>query len=108
MAQLLSHVEILRTLPPQASGRHRKSNRRWCRCIVTIVWEIVPGNLVDRSGVFAARRKTLRRALIRRESRIPMRAEKLSIDPRLRPENLSPEKILELFAETNRRSPVEG
>ena len=107
VAQLLARVELLRTLPSQAFWPAPK-----------IESGLVRMRRDDRLGnrardfsrfvhaLFSARRKTLRRALAQAKiTDADAMLKDLSINPQLRPENLSPEKLLELFDATIRRSP---
>jgi 16S rRNA (adenine1518-N6/adenine1519-N6)-dimethyltransferase len=98
MVQLLSRVEILRTLPPQAFWPSPKIHS----ALVRLTRE---DRLGDRAaelgqfvrGIFSARRKTLRNAV----ALVSGDAEKLlatvGISPKDRPEALSPEDFLRLF-----------
>jgi 16S rRNA (adenine1518-N6/adenine1519-N6)-dimethyltransferase len=102
-AQLLARVEVLRTLPPQAFWPPPK-----------IESALVRLTRADRLGprargfsrfvqqIFSFRRKTLRRALAQAGFE---NAERVlishAIDPRLRPEVLSPEQLLALFEQLN-------
>jgi 16S rRNA (adenine1518-N6/adenine1519-N6)-dimethyltransferase len=108
MAQLLSRVEVLRTLPPQAFWpppkidsalvRLRRDDRLGERAAPF-------GRFVHQ--VFSARRKTLRKALMFAGIEDGEAILKpLSIDPRLRPENLSPEQLLSVFDSATRASPA--
>jgi len=97
MAQLLSRVEMLRTLPPQAFWPAPKVDSALVRM-----------TRHDRLGpraaefskflhqVFSFRRKTLRKALSQ-AGHDPQVLEKLGIDPQLRPENLTPARFFDLF-----------
>jgi 16S rRNA (adenine1518-N6/adenine1519-N6)-dimethyltransferase len=102
-AQLLARVEVLRTLPPQAFWPPPKIESALVRMARD-----------DRLGprarefsrfvqqIFSFRRKTLRRALAQAGFE---NAERVlishAIDPRLRPEVLSPEQLLALFEQLN-------
>jgi 16S rRNA (adenine1518-N6/adenine1519-N6)-dimethyltransferase len=98
MAQMLSRVELLRTLPPQAFWPAPK-----------IESSLVRMRRDDRLGadapafgrfvhkVFSARRKTLRKSFSQ-AGFDPDVLVKLSIDPKLRPENLSPDQFAQLFS----------
>jgi 16S rRNA (adenine1518-N6/adenine1519-N6)-dimethyltransferase len=107
MAQLLSDVELLRTLPPQAFWPVPKIES-------ALVRMRRDDRLGDRAAdfsrfvhsVFSARRKTLRKALAQAhvEDADTLLAS-LSIDAKLRPENLSPARLLEIFDAKNLRSP---
>ncbi len=97
MAQLLSRVEVLRTLPPQAFWPAPKIES-------ALVRMARQNELGDRATgfshfvhrIFGFRRKTLRKALVQ-AGHDPSVLEKLAIDPQLRPENLTPEQFLFLF-----------
>jgi 16S rRNA (adenine1518-N6/adenine1519-N6)-dimethyltransferase len=98
MAQMLSRVELLRTLPPQAFWpapkiesalvRMRRDDRLGADAFAF-------GRFVHK--VFSARRKTLRKSLLQ-AGFDPDVLVKLSIDPKLRPENLSPDQFALLFS----------
>ena len=101
MAQLLADVEVLRTLPPQAFWPAPKIDSALVRMTRR-------DRLGDRSAavsrfvaaVFAARRKTLRRALD--IAGIPADAAAaalavVGIDPTARPETVDPPRLLMLF-----------
>ena len=98
MAQMLSRVEMLRTLPPQAFWpapkiesalvRMRRDDRLGADASAF-------GRFVHK--VFSARRKTLRKSLSQ-AGFDPDVLVKLSIDPKLRPENLSPDQFAQLFS----------
>lgn len=97
MAQMLSNVDVLRTLPPQAFWPAPKIDSALVRM-----------TRADRLGpraagfsrfvreVFASRRKTLRKALAQ-AGHDPDMLGALKIDPQLRPENITPEQFLQLF-----------
>ena len=106
MAQLLSDVELLRRLPPQAFWPAPKIESALMRMRRN-------DRLGDRANdfsrfvhaLFSARRKTLRNALAHAGiENADKRLEQLAIDPKLRPENLSPQTLLNLFDATNRQS----
>jgi 16S rRNA (adenine1518-N6/adenine1519-N6)-dimethyltransferase len=98
MAQLLSDVEVLRTLPPQAFWPAPKIDSALVRM-----------RRNDRLGaiardfsrfvhsVFSARRKTLRKALSNAGYEAQDVLTELAIDPQLRPENLPPATFLALY-----------
>jgi 16S rRNA (adenine1518-N6/adenine1519-N6)-dimethyltransferase len=99
MAQLLSRVEVLRTLPPQAFWPAPK--------IASALVRMRRENQLrsaDRARnfsrflheIFSARRKTIRRALERTNAK-PTALQLLNIDPQLRPENLAPVQFLALY-----------
>jgi 16S rRNA (adenine1518-N6/adenine1519-N6)-dimethyltransferase len=97
MAHMLSRVEVLRTLPPQAFWpapkidsalvRLQRDNHLGIRAqqFSTFVHDI-----------FSFRRKTLRKAMSQ-AGHDPQILEKLKIDPQLRPENLTPDQFFALF-----------
>lgn len=98
MVQMLSRVEVLRTLPPQAFWPAPKIDS----ALVRVRRDDRLGNCAGRFGtfvhqLFSARRKTLRKSL----SQAGYPADKLiprqSLDPQARPETLSPEAICALF-----------
>jgi len=97
-AQMLADVEVLRTLPPQAFWPPPKIDSALVRMtrrdrLGTRASEF--SRFVQQ--VFAARRKTLRKAL----SQLDLPADDLlasqQIDPKLRPEELTPEQVWGLF-----------
>jgi 16S rRNA (adenine1518-N6/adenine1519-N6)-dimethyltransferase len=98
MVQMLSDVEVLRTLPPQAFWpqpkidsalvRLRRADRLQDRARGF-------GKFVQR--LFAARRKTLRRALAMQEIDAGTVLADLGIDDSLRPERLTAPQLHELF-----------
>jgi 16S rRNA (adenine1518-N6/adenine1519-N6)-dimethyltransferase len=98
MAQLLADVEVLRTLPPQAfwpppkidSALVRMTRRDQLGADAPAVGKFV-------QQLFAARRKTLRKALAQMEIQAEPLLASLGIDPQLRPERLTPAQCLELF-----------
>lgn len=106
MAQMLANVEVLRTLPPQAFWPAPK-----------IESALVRLRRADRLGIdapafgrfvhtiFSARRKTLRKSLLQADID-PGVLLGLSIDPQLRPENLSPEQFARIFSSL--KSQAEG
>jgi len=97
MVQLLSKVEVLRTLPPQAFWPAPKIES----ALVRLRREDQLGkSAVDFgrfvSRMFSSRRKTLRKSLSQAQVD-PKLLDQLSIDPQLRPENLTPAQYLSLF-----------
>jgi 16S rRNA (adenine1518-N6/adenine1519-N6)-dimethyltransferase len=98
MAQMLADVEVLRTLGPQAFWPPPKIDSALVRMVRR-----------DRLGaranpfsrfvqqVFAARRKTLRKALSQMELPADELLASQGIDPKLRPEELTPEQVWGLF-----------
>jgi len=110
MAQLLAKVEVLRTLPPQAFWPAPKIDSALVR--MTRDDQIGPdapavGTFVQQ--LFAARRKTLRKALSQMDLDGERLLASLGIDPQLRPERLTPRQCLELFrlAKQDRPTPAE-
>jgi 16S rRNA (adenine1518-N6/adenine1519-N6)-dimethyltransferase len=104
MAQLLSRVEVLRTLPPQAFWPAPK--------IESALVRMRRANRLGRAEraqqfsqflheIFSARRKTLRKA-IERAKISAATLSGLGIDPQLRPENLSPMQFLQLYEAAHR------
>ncbi len=98
MAQLLSRVEVLRTLPPQAFWPAPKIDSALVRMIrADRLGDKAPavGRFVHQ--IFSMRRKTLRKALAQ-NNYIPEPAlTALNIDGQLRPEEVSPEQFLALY-----------
>jgi 16S rRNA (adenine1518-N6/adenine1519-N6)-dimethyltransferase len=97
MAQLLSEVEFLRTLPPQAFWPAPKIES----ALVRLRRDDRLGGDAPAFGrfvhqIFSVRRKTLRKSLSQAQID-PKLLEALSIDPQLRPENLSPQQFLAIF-----------
>jgi 16S rRNA (adenine1518-N6/adenine1519-N6)-dimethyltransferase len=101
MAQLLSRVEVLRTLPPQAFWPAPKVES----ALVRMRRE---DQLGDRAGdvsrfvheVFSYRRKMLRKAMV--ESGVPEKTAEaamaaVGVEPTIRPERLTPEQWLRLY-----------
>ncbi len=98
MVQLLSRVEVLRTLPPQAFWPPP-----------TIDSALVRLTREDRLGIragefgrfvqklFAARRKTLRRALVQANYSADALLARTGLDPKCRPEEVGPEGFMRLF-----------
>jgi 16S rRNA (adenine1518-N6/adenine1519-N6)-dimethyltransferase len=106
MARMLSQVELLRTLPPQAFWPAPK-----------IESALVRMRRADRLGshasafgrfvhqLFSARRKTLRKSLAQAGVEGEEALGALKIDGQLRPETLAPEQFLSLFLHLHRESP---
>src|SRR5688572_26319092 len=98
MAQLLADVEVLRTLPPQAFWPAPKIDSALVRMTrADQLGSEAPafGRFVQK--LFAARRKTLRKALAQMGHDGERLLSPLGIDPQLRPERLTPPQCLELF-----------
>ncbi len=108
VVQMLSRVELLRTLPPQAFWpapkiesalvRLRRDDRLGSDAPAF-------GRLVHQ--IFSSRRKTLRKSLLQADID-PKVLDELSIDPQLRPENLSPDQFEQIFAHLKRGSQTAG
>lgn len=100
MAQLLSKVEVLRTLPPQAFWPAPKIDS-------ALVRMTRKDRLGDRASkfsrfvqhIFSYRRKMLRKGFAQAGGNVAT-LEKFGIDPQLRPENLTPEQFLQLYDAT--------
>jgi 16S rRNA (adenine1518-N6/adenine1519-N6)-dimethyltransferase len=98
MAQLLAKVEVLRTLPPQAFWPAPKIDSalvRMTRNDQLGADAPAVGKFVQQ--LFAARRKTLRKALAQMDLDGERLLASLGIAPQLRPERLTPRQCLELF-----------
>jgi 16S rRNA (adenine1518-N6/adenine1519-N6)-dimethyltransferase len=98
MAQLLSRVEVLRTLPPQAFWPAPKIDSALVRMTRDdqLDDQAAPlGRFVQQ--LFSFRRKTLRKALSNMNCDADAMLTKLGIDPQWRPERLTPRQCLELF-----------
>jgi 16S rRNA (adenine1518-N6/adenine1519-N6)-dimethyltransferase len=98
MAQLLANVEVLRTLPPQAFWPAPKIDSALVRMTrIDQLGADAPafGRFVQQ--LFAARRKTLRKALSQMEIDAAPLLAAHGIDPQLRPERLTPRQCLDLF-----------
>ena len=98
MVQLLSRVEVLRTLPPQAFWPAPKVDS----ALVRLTRDDRLGPRAGAFGrfvhtLFAARRKTLRKALSQAGHDADALLARLGIDPQLRSERLTPEQCLALF-----------
>lgn len=106
MAQLLANVEVLRTLPPQAFWPAPKIDSALVR--MTRVDQLgadapAVGRFVQK--LFAARRKTLRKALAQMGLDGESLLASLGIDAQLRPERLTPRQCLELFRRAQQDRP---
>jgi 16S rRNA (adenine1518-N6/adenine1519-N6)-dimethyltransferase len=100
IAGMLAQVEVLRTLPPQAFWPPPKIDS----ALVRMTRRDQLGDCAREFStfvhqIFSFRRKTLRKALIE-AGHDPQVLQTLAIDPQLRPENLSPQMLLSLFAAT--------
>jgi len=98
MAQLLSRVEMLRTLPPQAFWPRPKIDSS----LVRLTREDRLGNRTAELGafvrrIFSARRKTLRNAVALASDDAERLLASVGISPKDRPESVSPEGFLRLF-----------
>ncbi|HEX3356230.1 MAG TPA: 16S rRNA (adenine(1518)-N(6)/adenine(1519)-N(6))-dimethyltransferase RsmA [Tepidisphaeraceae bacterium] len=99
MAQMLSRVEFLRTLPPQAFWPAPKIDS----ALVRMRRDDRLGPLSPQFGqfvhqLFSARRKTLRKSLAQAGFDAKDALTDLKIDEQLRPETLTPSQFLELFS----------
>ena len=97
-AQLLSQVEVLRTLPPQAFWPQPKIDSS----LVRVRRQNRLGNQAADFGrfvhqLFSARRKTLRKALTQAGYAADEMIAQHRLDPQARPETLTPEVLLGLF-----------
>jgi len=98
MAQLLSRVEILRTLPPQAFWPAPKIES----ALVRMKREDKLGDRAARFGafvqsIFSYRRKTLRKALVMAGHDADRILAATGADPQKRPEVFSPQEVLTMF-----------
>ena len=98
VVQLMAHVEVLRTLPPQAFWPAPKIDSALVRLARDdrLGGEAGPFSRFVHQ-LFAARRKTLRKALSQIVDDAPRVLESLQINGQLRPEVLTPEQLLQLF-----------
>ncbi len=98
MARLLSRVEVLRTLPPQAFWPAPKIESALVRLIRE---DQLGGDAPEMTrfvqSLFAARRKTLRKALSQAGLSADAMLAAIGVDGRRRPEELSPVEFLALF-----------
>jgi 16S rRNA (adenine1518-N6/adenine1519-N6)-dimethyltransferase len=104
MIQLLSHVEILRTLPRQVFWPMPKIESS----LVRLTRNDRLGNRAADFGsfvqrVFSARRKTMRKALINAGIDADEILPRMKIDPQDRPESISPSDFFRLFEEISHR-----
>jgi 16S rRNA (adenine1518-N6/adenine1519-N6)-dimethyltransferase len=107
MAQLLADVEVLRTLPPQAFWPAPKIDSALVRMARND--QLGPGApAVGRfvQKLFAARRKTLRKALSQMGYVGEALLKPLGIDPQLRPERLTPAQCLALYRRAQEQGPA--
>jgi 16S rRNA (adenine1518-N6/adenine1519-N6)-dimethyltransferase len=98
MVQLLARVEILRTLPPQAFWPRPKIDS----ALVRLTRDDRLGNRAAELSnfvrrVFSARRKTLRNAVALASDEPEALLAAVGINPKDRPESVSPDKFLQLF-----------
>jgi 16S rRNA (adenine1518-N6/adenine1519-N6)-dimethyltransferase len=98
MVQLMSRVEVLRTMPPQAFWPAPKVDS----ALVRLTRQDRIGGDVREVGrfvhqLFAARRKTMRRALTQAGHDAERLLAEHGIDPQSRPERLKPEQFLSVF-----------
>ena len=99
MAQLLSHVRVLRTLPPQAFWPAPKIDS----ALVCLTREDRLGSGVNEFSafvhkLFSFRRKTLRKALAQAGYDAPALLTATGFDGQLRPEAFTPEQLLQLHS----------
>jgi 16S rRNA (adenine1518-N6/adenine1519-N6)-dimethyltransferase len=107
VVQLLSRVEILRTLPPQAFWPMPKIESS----LVRLTREDRLGTRAAAFGqfvqkIFSARRKTMRKALVLAGVEDEKALEEAGIDGRSRPEEISPMQFLGLFELIGRRGEI--
>jgi 16S rRNA (adenine1518-N6/adenine1519-N6)-dimethyltransferase len=107
MAQLLADVEVLRTLPPQAFWPAPKIDS----ALVRMTRNDQLGSDAPAVGrfvqqLFAARRKTLRKALAQMGFDGEALLSSMGIDPQLRPERLTPAQCLALFRLAQEQKPA--
>jgi 16S rRNA (adenine1518-N6/adenine1519-N6)-dimethyltransferase len=98
IAQFLSDVEILRTLPPQAFWPAPKIESS----LVRLTRRDRLGDSAAAFGtfvraIFSSRRKTLRKAILQAGLNAEKMLEATGIDPQKRPEEISPDEFLALF-----------
>ena len=98
MAQLLSRVEVLRTLPPQAFWPAPKIDS----ALVRMTRDDRLGEFAGPFGtfvhqVFSFRRKTLRKSLTQSGFDAAVMLEAVAIDGQQRPEMVTAEQLLQLF-----------
>ena len=98
VAQMLSRVEVLRTLPPQAFWPAPKIES----ALVRMTREDRLGNRAAPFGnfirkVFSARRKTMRKAMTLAGLPAEQLLERAGLDGQRRPEEFSPEQLWQLF-----------
>jgi 16S rRNA (adenine1518-N6/adenine1519-N6)-dimethyltransferase len=98
MVQMLSKVEVLRTLPPQAFWPPPKIDS----ALVRVRRQDRLGGRANSFSrfvhqLFSARRKTLRKALSQAGYAADELITKQGLNPQARPETLSPEILLALF-----------
>jgi 16S rRNA (adenine1518-N6/adenine1519-N6)-dimethyltransferase len=98
MAQMLAHVEALRTLPPQAFWPAPKIESALVRMRRD---DKLGADAADFSRfvhtLFSFRRKTLRRALAEADLDADKLITATALDPQARPEVLTPAQLLQLF-----------
>jgi 16S rRNA (adenine1518-N6/adenine1519-N6)-dimethyltransferase len=107
MAQLLADVEVLRTLPPQAFWPAPKIDS----ALVRMTRNDQLGSDAPAVGrfvqqLFAARRKTLRKALAQMGFDGEALLSSMGIDTQLRPERLTPAQCLALFRLAQEQKPA--
>jgi 16S rRNA (adenine1518-N6/adenine1519-N6)-dimethyltransferase len=104
VVQLLSRVEVIRTLPPQAFWPMPKISSS----LVRLTREDRLGEKAGEfgkfvKGIFSARRKTLRNAMGFAGMDAGDLLERLGIDPRSRPEELGPGDYVRLFEDMRKK-----
>jgi 16S rRNA (adenine1518-N6/adenine1519-N6)-dimethyltransferase len=109
MAQLLSRVEVLRTLPPQAFWPAPKIDS----ALVRLRHDDRLGPRAAGFGtfvhkLFSFRRKTLRKALAQAGYEPAAVLERVGLDGQLRPEVFTPEQLLALYGASGPRPPTDG
>ena len=107
IVQMLSRVEVLRTLPPQAFWPAPKIES----ALVRVTREDRLGSRAPRFSrfvqkVFSFRRKTLRKALVEAGLESDRLLSATGFDPQLRPEAFTPEQFLALFEAAEPSSPL--
>lgn len=105
MAQMLARVEVLRTLPPQAFWPPPKI----ASALVRMTRQDLLGDRARDFGrfvqqIFSVRRKTLRRALLQFDYPADEMLTSLSLNPQQRPEELTPQQVLDLHRLLDRPS----
>lgn len=101
MAQLLAEVAVLRTLPPQAFWPAPQVESALVKMVRR---DRLGGDAAEFNRfvqqLFSARRKTLRKALSQAGYPADRLIAELRLDPQIRPEELSPEQVKQIFEST--------